>query len=69
MDHNKFDYESDLLFPLKDFFKRNTSFNSNDLSEIKIPIYLYDMPNMIKKEYFEIHDKEVNVGCFGGTTK
>lgn len=65
MDHNRFDYEHDLLSPIKDFLKRNTNFIAGDVCDIKIPSYLFDTPKSIKKEFFEMHDKEVNVGCFG----
>jgi hypothetical protein len=65
MDHNKFDYENDLLFPLKDFLKRNTHFNPNDLTNIQIPGYLFDVPSHLKQENSTMDSKEQTYGCFG----
>ena len=63
MDHNRFDYEVDLLFPIKDFLKKNTSFEFFQTSDIKVPDYLYDMPKNMK--FNNINISEVNIGCFG----
>jgi len=64
MDHNRFDYEVDLLYPVKDFLKRNTYFNGAELTDVKIPTYLYDPPKTCNI-YFEGKESEVNIGCFG----
>lgn len=47
MDHNRFDYEIDLLFPVKEFLSRNTDFDSNEYCQIEIPEYLF---NCFEKE-------------------
>lgn len=65
MDHNRFDYEIDLLFPIKEFLRRNTSFNPSDTYEFKFPNYLFNSPK-INNSKFELQDTQVNVGCFGG---
>lgn len=41
MDHNRFDYELDLLYPIKEFLSRNTDFDSNEYCQIEIPDYLF----------------------------
>lgn len=65
MDHNKFDYENDLLFPLKDFLKRNTNFSPNDLAYIEIPGYLKTTPEHLKNDLISMSMKDTNYGCFG----
>ena len=65
MDHNRFDYELDLLFPLKEFLKRNTHFNQQDTCSITIPGFLYQIPGNLKdnNEFSSVSD--VTYGCFG----
>ena len=69
MDHNKFDYECDLLFPLKDFLRRNTNFNIADFCNISIPSYLYDIPGTIKDDIINVESNQISYGCFGVKNK
>jgi hypothetical protein len=47
MNHNEFDYESDLIFPLKEFLKRHTHYKKDDLSDVVIPKLLFDLPQYV----------------------
>jgi hypothetical protein len=47
MNHNEFDYENDLIFPLKEFLKRHTQFRKDELSDIFIPKSLFDFPDYV----------------------
>lgn len=67
MDHNRFDYDVDLLFNIKEFLQYTGVYNT-ETCDLKLPGYLFDIPNNIKKEFFEIEDKQVNIGCFGYTS-
>lgn len=65
MDHNKFDYECDLLFPLKDFLRRNTSFYINEYCDTILPSHLYDIPDNLKDGILNSEINQVKYGCFG----
>jgi hypothetical protein len=47
MCHNQFDYENDLIFPLKEFLKRHTHFKKDELSDIVIPKALFEFPDYV----------------------
>jgi len=67
MNHNKFDYELDLVLPLKDFLKRNTQYRGIETSLITIPKFLYEIPSIIKEQLYK-EKKEKNqsiISCFG----
>lgn len=70
MDHNKFDYDQDILNPVVDFFnkynlnKTNNNSNSNNKEETKnekdleedliLPNYLFEIPKNMKELYYTI---------------
>ena len=53
MDHNYFDYEFDLIYPLAEFLKRHTMFKIGETCEIEIPIELYEIPKYVKESFPE----------------
>ena len=65
MDHNRFDYEADLLSPLKEFLKRNTHFNTIETCMLHIPGYLYQIPEYLKNHITSSSSIETSYGCFG----
>lgn len=65
MDHNTFDYDSDLLIPLKDFYRRYTDYNNIDRVKLTIPSFLYNIPKNLKDEIEKSNKKERIIGCFG----
>lgn len=65
MDHNKFDYELDLLQPMKEFLKRHTKYDCNDMYDYIIPGFLFQIPDYMKKNYVNYKQKESEYGCFG----
>lgn len=52
MNHNQFDYEHDLIFPLIEFLRRHTAYKFNETSNIAYHLTLYDIPNYVKE--FEV---------------
>jgi hypothetical protein len=48
MTHNEFDYELDLIFPLKDFLRRHTEFKIGEPSELILPLFLFEIPMSVR---------------------
>lgn len=66
MNHNQFDYDLDLILPLKEFLRRHTSFKSSDTSNIIIPSSIYEMPPNIKEMISDLKMKNKRISsCFG----
>jgi predicted RNA-binding protein len=69
MNHNQFDYENDLIYPLKDFLRRHTGFKTTDLSDIEIPSMFFEVPSSVKEMINNYKFKENQKGmssCFCG---
>ena len=49
MNHNQFDYESDLIYPLKDFLRRHTGFRTGEFSDVEIPSIFIEIPLPVKE--------------------
>jgi hypothetical protein len=71
MNHNEFDYEYDLFNPVKEFLCRHTAYNKNEVSDVKIPLHLFDIPNYIQEEFNEKlkASREGMFSCFKGEQK
>ncbi len=74
MNHNQFDYEEDLIYPLKEFLRRHTGFKTNETFAINIPENMYETPPYIKEAIYNMRNK-VKSGfscfepCFGENKK
>ena len=62
MNHNQFDYDSDLIFPLKDFLKRHTGFKSGDTCDIDIPSFYFEIPLPVKEMLNNLKIKNTQEG-------
>jgi hypothetical protein len=60
MNHNQFDYETDLIYPLKEFLRRHTGFRTDDPSDLKILPSIFDIPLEIREV---IDNLKVNKNC------
>ena len=67
MNHNQFDYEMDLIYPLKDFLRRHTGFKSGESSDILLPNSLFEIPLKIKEALIRLNLTKINNinSCFG----
>ncbi len=69
MDHNSFDYELDMILPIKDFFRRHTGYKEAETSEVEIPMAYFDAPKCIL-EYVDslrgTQDAKKSSSCFCG---
>jgi hypothetical protein len=69
MNHNQFDYENDLIYPLRDFLRRHTGFRTSDYSDIQIPSMFFEVPLSVKEMINNFKHKESQKGissCFCG---
>jgi len=66
MNHNQFDYELDLIFPLKDFLRRHTCYKTGEASEIILPSDIFEIPLAIKEiiNTLKINNKKNAHSCF-----
>jgi hypothetical protein len=68
MNHNQFDYENDLILPLKDFLRRHTGFKSGESANIQIPDSIYETPAYIKESIISMRNNNGGgYSCFGPT--
>ncbi len=67
MTHNEFNYEKDLLGPIKEFLIKHTGIKTDLDSHIKIPNGLFEMPTFIKNNIKKNCEASSNnfVSCFG----
>ena len=69
MNHNQFDYEMDLIFPLKDFLRRHTGFKSSETCDIEVPSFYFDIPLPVREMFKSIKAKNTKssmTSCFCG---
>jgi hypothetical protein len=69
MNHNQFDYEQDLIFPLKEFLNRHTGYKIGVGGEINLPKDLFEIPISIKEKILSMktkNNKSNFSNCFGG---
>ncbi|MCQ2818551.1 MAG: alpha/beta hydrolase [archaeon] len=65
MTHNEFDYDDDLINPVKNFLEKNTGIQ-NEGKPIVLPKYIFDTPLVIKQQLRNsnlFEDKESNSSC------
>ena len=66
MNHNQFDYDNDLIIPLKDFLKRNTGFKSGECTKFSIPDSIFEIPPFIRENILNVKYKNKSTfSCFG----
>lgn len=67
MTHNEFDYEEDLLQPIKEFLSKNTGIKQGLSSNIKIPQGIFDMPIVIRENLKKVGKEQSTTSCLEGS--
>ena len=62
-----FDYEEDLLQPIKDFLSKNTGIKQGLCSNIKIPQGIFDMPIVIRESLKKVGKEQSTTSCLEGS--
>lgn len=67
MTHNEFDYDEDLIIPVKNFLDKNTGILAEG-SPIVLPKHIFDIPLVVKKEFEKNHfyDSNKHQSCTDG---